>query len=125
MGFKLETDHDRKIVTCIFEGDLTLESAKQGALSLNEKALEFGYVKLYDVTESVLSASTSDSYFMPRDMINLINDPEHTTIRVAILYSDPAQEQFWEFYKVTSQNAGYIIQVFTSRESAVEWLSKQ
>jgi hypothetical protein len=124
MKYTIETDHTHRIVTCVFEGTLNTEIAWKATGELNRKALDLKYNKLYDVSGAQPSASLGDTYFFPRQLQNEFDYKEYKNLKIAIYFTDEGDREFWEFFKNTSQNVGYTIEIFRSRYEAVAWLTR-
>ena len=123
MKYTIETDHQNRVMICVFEGTLNTEIARKATRELNREALQNNYNKLYDVTGAKLSASLGDSYFFPRELLRVFNEKEYKNLKVAIYFADQKDQEFWDFFKNTSQNVGYTIETFRSRNEAMKWLN--
>jgi hypothetical protein len=123
MQYTIETDHDKKLMICLFNGTLNTEVARKATGELNRKALEYNYNKLYDVSGARLSVSLGDSYFFPRELLSVFTDKAYKKLKVAIHFTQESDQEFWEFFKNTTQNVGYSLEVFRSRDEAIGWLN--
>lgn len=124
MKYRIETDHENRVMICIFEGTLNTETARKATGELNREALKYNYNKLYDVTAAKLSVSLGDSYFFPRELLSVFNEKGYKKLKIAIYFSGQNDREFWEFFKNTSQNVGYTIEIFRSRDEAMKWLNQ-
>ena len=123
MKYTIEADHNKRLMICVFDGTLNTEVARKATAELNRKALEYHYNKLYDVSAARLSVSLGDSYFFPRELLSVFTDKAYKKLKVAIHFTEQSDRKFWEFFKNTTQNVGYSLEVFTSRDKAIMWLN--
>ena len=123
MTYQIDIDHDNRVVLCTFEGVLNIDVGRRATGELNEKALELNYSKLYNVSAALLSVSMGDTCYFPRELLGVFNNKNYKKLKIAIYFSNMDNQEFWTFYNNTSQNVGFIIEIFTSKNEAIQWLS--
>ena len=117
--------HQSNIVEVLIEGMTDAHDLKSLTTEIIQMEKDKG-IKLFllDCTTLELDASVSliDIYNLPASQY--IDEGADRSAKVALIHAEsPTTEQAIEFYELVCQNRGWMVEAFSDRDAAHEWLT--
>jgi len=123
MPWVVKHDPAANMVEMICNGPMTgvdLRESTTSCISLGREASSTKF--LVDVSGVEIEASMLDLYELPARQY--VAEGADRNSRVALIQpTSPAARDAIKFYETVCKNRGWIVQTFTNRQSAVEWLA--
>ncbi len=109
---------DDKLLCISIRGTLHYAPVRGIMGEASRVAAEHGCTRFfYDFREAELSMTTTELYFLPREL------PDLRFHRIGALIRKDAHLDDWQFFETVGQNNGIQMQFFTEEEKAIKWLT--
>jgi hypothetical protein len=124
MPWTYEYNSTLQIVDVIHTGKVTAHELRESVSEFIRLEEEKGLNRFFiDATEMELASSLIDIYDMPTKQF--IEQKADRMGRVAIIPpSNPKTKEDVRFFETVCKNRGWMVNIFTNRETAVKWLAK-
>jgi hypothetical protein len=123
MPWSYEINATLQIVEVLYEGDISERELRESNSELIGLQQDKGLNRfLVDATEVKLASSLMVFYDLPTKQY--IEEQADRLSRVAILPpTDPDAREAARFYETVCRNRGWLVQVFSERQEAVDWMT--
>ncbi len=117
--------HDEiEILEVVATGKLNLESAIEISSKSREKAHNFGYQLLKDLSKLELNAGVLQvmEFFDPKknEKLNI----KHKYV-ITALFVEGSKIDYWKFWETVASNNGLVSKIFMDKEKAFKWLQNK
>ena len=124
MGWEVKYIDSTGIIEVIYSGHITRLDLEQAVKKRIDVQLQTGSTLiLADATNVESGPKTIDLFDLPDEIY-----PEHYASRKSIiafvLPGSGKPREIGRFYKIASQNRGWIVEEFDDRQSAIDWLKR-
>lgn len=124
MGWEVKIIDSIDIIEVRYYGHITRLELEQAVKKRIELQYETGSkLVLADASKVENGPSTIDLFDLPDEIYMEHNASRQSIIALVLPKSDKPRE-LGQFYKLASQNRGWIVEEFDDRESAIDWLDK-
>ncbi len=112
------------IIEEVFTGQMKMSELKESVSQRIVLEKETGITKvLVDASELVLDATIFEVLNLP-DKFYSSQEASRVTHMALVLPTSPKTKEDAEFYETACLNRGWYVQIFSDRQSAVEWLTE-
>jgi len=121
MNWKITYSPETRIVCIETEGETRIEGINAMVRDVMESGLKYDSTRfLVDHRKATFKVQFMDFYNRPQ-FLNTIGFPRNS--KIAQVCPESEYENF-RFFETVSVNAGYVIRVFKTIETATEWLTE-
>lgn len=115
---KVTYNEDQQFIESAIIGTLNMEAVDRGLVEMNTAFDRYKCKRiLYDLTEVKVGLETHEIYFVPK----LLKEAGNQKIKRAVIFSKDNEQDF-TFFETVAANQGLLVQIFTEREPALNWL---
>lgn len=120
MPFSVWYNAELNAVETVFRDVITIDDTQAEMIERHRLATDYQTSWfIADTTNATIQISLTDIYNLLEEYENMGGE---RPVRVALINTNPQNQEFIDFYKLVGQNRGWNIETFSNPEQAIVWL---